>query len=586
MDSLTAPCKTLTQRLNSFAIWTLGFLFVIGFSYFQHHPSGDGLLLSFNTGTWIVASVFIGLTLLYVARIQYWVSSRLTRQLLLCLGLILLPGLLPKSGDLLEVGRFYGLLGGALFLVCLTQLRLSESQTRSVIMAILAGVILQAIFGWAQFLELVPEGWFGYGPSTTRPFGIFRQPNVMGSFLATGLVLSAFLIGWQNREESKNCWLQWGCVLLPLLIVPLLVMLNSRAGWLGALVGVAMILPWLYRQVETRKLLIWLIAIFAGVLIGVALLAANDQLATTADRVQIDPVRRAMYPVVIDLFQANIFSGVGLGNFESAFNAFAADQYASGEAVPSGVTNLHHPHNELLFWAVEGGLISLAGLLLAAWFVLLRVIKLGWLKGLAFTGLFFPIVLHTQTEYPFYHSAIHWLLFLFLIYLLDSQSSEMKVNKLRSTLLIGTAGVVIPVCISAFMITTLQAAAILQRFESAPDSPPEMLLDIVNPMVWRDRLLWQVRTNIMYGGIARGDLSGVPPFIELITERIEDKPRWQNYQDLIFAHDFIEQTDQADALYEEAEYRFPTRDFYRLESGTLTLRSYEPEPVEVEIEQP
>ena len=120
MDSLTAPGKTLTQRLNSFAIWTLGFLFVIGFSYFQHHPSGDGLLLSFNTGTWIVASVFIGLTLLYVARIQYWVSSRLTRQLLLCLGLILLPGLLPKSGDLLEVGRFYGLLGGALFLVCLT----------------------------------------------------------------------------------------------------------------------------------------------------------------------------------------------------------------------------------------------------------------------------------------------------------------------------------------------------------------------------------------------------------------------------------------------------------------------------------
>ncbi len=575
------PATEKTRSFKILALVSLGFLFSLGFSYFQHHGAGDGLQLSFNTFTWVIYSLFVGSALAYVAASRTLVASRLLAQLTLCVGVLLIPVIFSDSKALIDLGRFYGLFAGCLFYFSLVQLRLSSRHLLIIFMAILFGALLQAILGWLQYLKLLPAGWLGYLPNDTTPYGIFRQRNVMASFLATGLVLSGFVTAWAKDITApfRPIYLQLTCVAV---ITPLLVVLNSRAGWVGAMLAVLSIAPYIYQRLGRRYLVLWFGSILLGIAIGISCLLVNDAINETTSRIQIDPARKAFYPVVIDLFRENIFTGVGLGNFEAAFNEFAAAQYAAGEAQPSGVTNLHHPHNEILFWAAEGGILSLLALLGASGFVFLRVIRLEWKRALAFIALFFPIVLHTQTEYPFYHSAIHWLVFIFLIFFLDWHSASQKVIKLKSPLIFGVGAIVIPATVGAFMTTTLQTAAILYRYEQVPGTSPEVLLSLPNPMIWRDRILWQVRTNLMLAGISVGDNSQVQPFIDLLSERLKEKPRWQNYQDLIFAHDFIGQTRQADRLFDEANFRFPTIEFHRLRQNTFTLRSYNPEPVGVE----
>ncbi|OLF34674.1 pilin glycosylation ligase domain-containing protein, partial [Psychrobacter sp. Cmf 22.2] len=86
---------------------------------------------------------------------------------------------------------------------------------------------------------------FGYNTVNNRPYGIFQQPNVMASFLATGLALSGYLLARQPHDKYLS-WRQKIVFLyaIPLITIPLLVVLASRTGWLGAVIATAMVAPY------------------------------------------------------------------------------------------------------------------------------------------------------------------------------------------------------------------------------------------------------------------------------------------------------------------------------------------------------
>ena len=62
--------------------------------------------------------------------------------------------------------------------------------------------MIQALFGYFQYFFLEAGNMFGYNTKANRPYGIFQQPNVMASFLATGFVLSAYLL--QDNQLSTT----------------------------------------------------------------------------------------------------------------------------------------------------------------------------------------------------------------------------------------------------------------------------------------------------------------------------------------------------------------------------------------------
>ncbi|WP_199451431.1 pilin glycosylation ligase domain-containing protein, partial [Vibrio harveyi] len=102
-------------------------------------------------------------------------------------------------------------------------------------------------FGWYQYLFISADNAFGFDPTTSRPHGIFQQPNVMASFLATGLVLSGYLLARVPMYRGKWSFQQALLLLTPVLIIPILVVLSSRTGWFGAVVGGLLLTPYLKR---------------------------------------------------------------------------------------------------------------------------------------------------------------------------------------------------------------------------------------------------------------------------------------------------------------------------------------------------
>lgn len=562
-----------TQSPGNFAFWSLGFLFLVAMHYFQLHPAGSALTLSFNSTAWIVLSFTLGFGLYKIVSVSQWIYSDLTLGLLAAVALLLLPAFYPASIDPLNVGRLYGLIAGLLMFIVLQQMDLHDRRRELLLFLVLGAVWIEALLGWSQEYIVGPDNFMGHQEGYP-PFGVFSQRNVMASFMATGLVLSGYLLS-RFKDFSHRGFYQSVCLLTPLLTVPLILILNSRTGWIGALIGSLLMLLYLLSKIGLRQAVSWALMICLGVFTGFLLLNAGDGtgLSAALSRVQSDPIRERMYYQALLLILEHPLLGVGLGNFESEFNSFAASLNASGIVGPNGEPNLSHPHNELLFWGIEGGVLPLLGMLLAAFLVLRTVFNLDTATRFAMLGLLFPIVFHTQTEYPFYHSMIHWVVFILIIYLIDSLANEKKTRQLKSTLLIGAAAIVIPLFTTLFMVTTLQAGAILTQYERDRSTPVETLLDIRNPIVWRDRIQLKIRTDLMYQGLARNDFSQVQPYIDLLDRIVESKPRWQYFQNLIMAHEFIGQSELAAVRLNEARYRFPGQSFYGLSDGDFTLIS-------------
>lgn len=560
-----------TQSPGNFAFWTLGFLFLGAMHYFQLHPAGSSLTLSFNVFAWIFLSFFIGFGLYQLVSESKWVHTDLTLGLLVAVVLLIIPAFYPASIDPLNIGRLYALLAGLLVFIVLQQLDMNDRTKDLLFFILLCAVWIEALLGWSQEYIVQSDNFMGHREGSP-PFGVFSQRNVMASFMATGLVLSGYLLS-KFQEYSSRSFYQTVCLLTPLVTVPLILMLNSRTGWIGALVGSLLMLFYLHSKVGVRQTVAWAMMIVLGIFVGFLLLNFGDGagLSAALSRVQSDPIRERMYYQALLLILENPLFGVGFGNFETEFNSFAAALNAAGISGPNGEPNLSHPHNELLFWTIEGGVVSLLGLLLAAFLVLRCVFRLDGSTRFAMLGLLFPIVFHTQTEYPFYHSMVHWVVFIMIIYLIDSLANEKKTRQLKSTLLVGTAGIVIPLFTTLFMITTLQAGAILTKYETDRSTPVETLLDIRNPIVWRDRIQLKIRTDLMYQSLARNDFSQVQPYIDLLSGIVESKPRWQYFQNLILAHDFLGQSELASKRADEANYRFPDQSFYRLPDGSFTL---------------
>ncbi|HEB4995567.1 TPA: pilin glycosylation ligase domain-containing protein, partial [Aeromonas hydrophila subsp. hydrophila] len=163
----------------------------LGMHFFMHNPGGAGLYLPFNAWGWIFASLVIGLGLWQVTLQQRLVFSSLQGWLWLGALLLLLPMAYPGF-DLKDyaIPRLLGLFAGLLFLFCLYQWQLVRASRDQLFYLLLGAVAIEALLGLVQYYLLIPGNWLGYDTRANRPYGIFQQPNVMATFMATGLALA------------------------------------------------------------------------------------------------------------------------------------------------------------------------------------------------------------------------------------------------------------------------------------------------------------------------------------------------------------------------------------------------------------
>lgn len=532
--------------------------FLLGMHFFMHNPGGSGLYLPFNAWGWMFASLAIGLGLWQVTLRQRLIWSSLQGWFWGGALLLLLPMAYPGF-ELKDyaIPRLLGLFAGMLFLSCLYQWALDASRRERLLYLVLGAVAIEALLGLIEYYLLVPGNWLGYDTRNNRPYGIFQQPNVMASFMATGLVLAAWLEGRGRLAGPWLTGLRYGLMLAcPLLLV----VLQSRVGQLGALLGVILLLPML----KERKLVARVLLLVAlGILLGLAsqLLVAGAKRGLEV--YQSGGMRSIYWPYAIKLIMQAPWSGWGYGSFESVFlHHYMADKALQPEMVQIEY-NLDHPHNEFLYWAVEGGIVPMLGMLLMGGAILWRLSQTRWRQGLALLALVTPILLHSQTEYPFYHAIVLWWVLLLLLFVLDSEVEEQapgpdwREHVYRPWLLLRFLAIGIPLLVVPFMLTAIHTAWVVTKYERGGYKQPALLLEVVNPLAWLTRVEFDVNSVRLLVGLQAHNQQELMAYLDWGQEFVRHTPRANIYANMIVALNALGREEEAKALRQQALLLYP-----------------------------
>ncbi|MGP3235303.1 Wzy polymerase domain-containing protein [Serratia ureilytica] len=440
---------------------------------------GDGLALPQNILAWGVMALTTLIVTFTVCLGRIRLSLTPTaRLLLLGIAVLALP-LLYTRPEWREdaLWRCAGLLGGWLFYVACLQLRVTARQRELLLFGLLFAVGIQALLA---ALQLFAPALAWVSPNGGRVYGVFQQPNVLGSFIATGLALALWLLLAPFSAPTRR---QIPLLALLAAFSALLVLIQSRAAWLGAALAAALLLWRFARQRPAASR--WAGgALLLGAAIGLTVLFTGfglDGRAGLIGRELSNSARLTMLHDVGAMILAKPLLGWGYGGFEYSFAHFRLQTMPWREVLEVA----GHPHNEILLWWVEGGLTALAGIaiVLAAG---VRLLKSAWQRDReqpngARVGLFLvllPMLIHTQLEYPFYLSAPHWLAFLLLLALLDGQTGEPRQLPFAKALSLPVALAALGVLVMAAfawqgrMALTQSERTMLANIDSIEQMPP------------------------------------------------------------------------------------------------------------------
>lgn len=532
---------------------------LLGMHFFMHNPGGAGLYLPFNAWGWIFASLVMALGLWQVTLNQRLMVSPLLTALWLGGLLLLLPMAYPGF-ELKDyaIPRLLGLFAGLLFLASLYQWRLDRGARDRLLYLLLGAVAIEALLGLVQYYLLVPGNWLGYDTKVNRPYGIFQQPNVMASFMATGLSLAI----WLELRGHAHPWLRglrYGVILATSL---LLVVVQSRVGQLGGVLALLLLVPRLHRERLLGRVL-------GLVALGVALGLASQYGMAGAKRgleiYQSGGMRSIYWPYAARLIVEAPWSGWGYGSFESVFLQHYMADKALNPAMVQIEYNLDHPHNEFLYWAVEGGLAPMLGMVLMGGALLWRLGRAGIVRGAALLALVTPILLHTQTEYPFYHAIALWWALLLLIHVVDAEVEEeglaghanWREHVCRPWLLLRFAAIVIPLIVVPFMLTALHTAWVVTKYERGGYKQPALLLDIVNPMAWLTRVEFDVNAVRLMVGLQSNNKGELEAYLDWGQGFVRHTPRANIYANMVIALNALGRREEADHLRAEALVLYP-----------------------------
>lgn len=495
------------QVINRKAISVMLLIYLaLAMHVFIPSMGGSGLRVPGN----IVAWIFIALSVL-----AYWLLNShqfiitTTTSKLISVGILLL--LLPLfytpekwlKDALLQMA---GVVAGMLFYFTLLQCRFSDRWRVLLLNVLLFATLAQSVIGFIQLTLLPPNsGLMALGDEGVRPTGVFRQVNVMASFMAMGLACSLHLLylpqslNIRNKASSLIYRLIHLQQLAALILLPaMLILLQSRAGYIGA-IAVVLINFALRIRNQPRRTAAFIGLIISGILLGYTLLlGAGLVIPVSHDGSNLE--RWKILQITLAMIMNHPILGWGYGSFEYSFAHFAL-----GMTPPiTGMGVITHPHNELLFGWAEGGVAALVAYILLA-IAYFRLMVLAWRRTdkslFTLWLLMLPFAVHTQLEYPFYMSTGHWLIFLLLLSLTDSAISTPHVvmkpqiaRTIRVVSLVGACGGL------GIMLSTLQTQMLLTKAEQLQLKQvnidfPRLEQQFWQPWIFQERIDYDRQVN-------------------------------------------------------------------------------------------
>ncbi|CAM3299181.1 PglL family O-oligosaccharyltransferase [Halomonas lysinitropha] len=552
MDTASAPNRRLIAWLIGMALFTFVVLLHLSFP----NIGGSGLQMPFNATVWMGFVLMTAIALWPAAHgvIRYSPFHQ-------GLGLLLLAFWLPfawswNEASLMALPRMLTVTAGALLLLGLAQPGLTRRDWWWIGMAILAGALLETAYALGQYYFLGPGLWINYDPEYGRPFGIFQQPNPLASFLVTGLAVSVWLM-----REARG-WPGLAITGLAPLFIPLAVLLTySRTGWLAFVIVVPLLLAYLLLT-SRRHFLLWGGLLAAGCLlaaIGWMTIEAED-VARSGTSLGTPGIRLGIYAHGIDMILQKPFTGWGYGRFQHDFIHSLAEARAADPAVDLVITtNMAHPHNELLQWGIEGGLLPVLAMLGLGGYVAWRILTSGLgAERLLLVCLPLPLLLHSMTELPFYHSIAHFLAFLLLLGFVVSRTETFRERDFRYTFSIRIGAFLATPLLLLFFATHLHTLFKVADHVYGITSKPEPLAAIINPFGMYRQLEFIQMSRQVDAAAAIGFDGPIVEYAQWAEERKALIPRPELYYNLRLAYRALGDADAIERVEAEAEWLYPS----------------------------
>ncbi|ATJ82644.1 Wzy polymerase domain-containing protein [Halomonas beimenensis] len=559
MTQTSAP----NRRLIAWFIGTTIFTFTVLMHVTFPNLGGTGLRMPHNAAVWMGFGVMMAIAMWPATRGVIHYSS-----FHIGLGLLLLALWLPflwtwNEASLIALPRMLGVTAGGILLLGLAQLQLTQRDWWWLGFAILLGALLETLLSYAQLYWLEPGNWLGYNVNYQYPYGIFQQKNVLASFLVTGLAVSAWLI-----IEAKRTWERGVTLLAPLFMPAILWFAASVIGWLTAAIVIPLLLAYLWSQ--HRNVCKW----WAGALVIGALLAyllwnpSEGSLRSAESVASTSGSRWYVLTHSLRMILENPFLGWGYGRFQHDFLYSFADWRAAQPINQPAIVEPYiwetfsHPHNELLFWGVEGGLLPMLVLLVFGVWLLWRTYANGP-KGhrLLLAALLLPLTLHSMTELPFYHSQASWLGFILLAGMVASQCYQTRLRDNRYTFGIRVGSLVATPVLLIFMVTHLQTLWKVKTHVASQGLETGTLSDVINPLGISNTLEFLVMSQQLNKAASLGLEASISGYLTWAREFAHLEPSPPLFSNIIQAEKLLDTSSQGVTTIDKAHDLFPASNF-------------------------
>ncbi len=544
--------KVIGNTPKQWAIFSFGLYFLVLLHYFQLNQGGSGLNHPMNPLGWIIVSVVIACALVQIARSGHFRFNYLSKNFAIACLILLIPLVYSGETGWYSHQRLLGLFAGLALLFSIQQLNFKRRDYFKVFFFIIIAAALESTLGLFQYyvLPYFPE----LNLNTARPSALFFQPNVAASFFVIGALLSLVAL---QRGPKKTALLGYFCYFCTLTCAMAIGLLQSRTGYIAAIVGSILLLS--HSSAVNKK---WLATVTLGILISVISINSLERFSRSSEVYGHPGLRVQIYTDSLEIIAKRPLMGHGYGSFIPTYLEHQADKLHkknTGESYRPAY-KMDHPHNEVLLWLVEGGLIGLAAMLLI-FFTICRVLFRAQKQRLLLLALLFPSAFHTLTEFPFYQSVAAWMVFIIFCAFALPQTQCMTISTSKASVYHLTATLLV-------IITTLYMVSILisqQRVSRTAEDPQSaVILNTALPFVSDSfiELRNQQRLSI---SMQRGLDSEVNYYFNWAGKVNQVAPRPNRYKNQLLAALYFKKIELANKILAQAKALYPTVDWQEQE---------------------
>lgn len=561
----------MTSKLRT-SEWFLIIILILSPLYFHGNLGSTGLVIPNNIIIWFTTSIFIAWSVFQLAKSD---TLTLPKSYLYLLVFPITAWFISVFAgvELFHQWLFRMLFvwGGILFFFALFQHKYKQGHWDRLLFFILFAGFCHSLIGLGQiiFVKDIPS-WLPINPSGV-PTGFFQQINNQASFQVTVLIIAIWLNTRPYMMTSKKWRFYFSLIVIGLSSF-IIAYSGSRVGTLGLILAVPLILfsRWKWVKLHWNR---WLIIslVFISSVITATLYEQDRGLMSVAEKTAAlnagysASARLGIYSIAWEAIQEKPLYGHGIGSFVRVWQNKKPAFYEKYPDASLPNQRVSHPHNELMFWLVEGGILVGLALFVLLLSVLINLIKLSKSRRYAYIALLIPISLHTQVELPFYISSLHW--FLFLTILAMTLAPTTKVVGLnmsqaaRSTLRVIT--LVLFVSTSLFFVHSYIASLEIKHFISHKENNKDDLSFALSNPYFKPRATDLLMFSMFKTSMKNGISSNIKLFAEWAEETIPYNPHPNFFKVAINANLFLKQSEKVCNYAQNATAMYPDNRYFK-----------------------